>query len=107
MIKKENFNGQTYAATGDEPTEFEVNYILDNLERLLEKTGSYDGDDIQHDLHCDCYKESGTNSDKVEMYAFRLNEDETDIPVEDWDDQTNRIIYLLRCTVCNKFCLCD
>lgn len=104
----------SYASTDLEPTEFEIQYVKDNLDELIQKAeqgyGSYiTSEEILHGLTCECDEEHPQR--EVDLYFVHLDKTQTDLPFEEWEgvyeEPKVRVLAIIVCSMCGSWVLCD
>lgn len=106
FLKKDKFRG-TFASILTEPTEKEVNYVLDQLEKMNQSEKDFFNHNelvynyISYKTYCSC------NEDEEVYYSlaeFNLS-DITDVPDHNWglDERIISVIYCNNC-LCWKIC---
>ena len=99
-----------YASTTFYPTDQEIQWVIDNID--VEKAYSNKWSHIQPrnqcDLPCKCENEMGDWEDiEIEAYKILLEENATDIPKEEWECEDGRELWILVCSKCKCWALCD
>lgn len=100
----------SYASTDLEPTEFETQYVKDNLDELIQKADSHiTSDEILHGLTCACDEEHPQR--EVDLYCIHLDKTQTDLPFEEWrgvyEEPNARVLAIIVCSMCGWWVLCD
>jgi activator of HSP90 ATPase len=98
MIKKENFT-HAYAATSEEPTHKEIEYVLSILPEIETRECHFVLEHYNCNISCGCDKKEDSDSG---VLGFNI-----EIPEEISDSEDDRILSILQCTNCGKWALCD
>ena len=88
-----------YAATTDEPTDREVEWVIENFsEKDAPVLAVIPGGSPE--VYCECYED-------VYVLEVMLDEEATDVPRGEWQFEDGRQLKVLVCEKCGSWALCD